>query len=171
MARCVLAYGAYSARIACLKAAGCFAAALLAGACSLTLPFEGGTSGALLTDPDITGSITPRAAKATDLQPGQISPFSPKIDEEDWRRAKSALATALDPQGNGANVGWDNPASGAKGSFAPIGNAFVIKDDICRTFIATVSLKEPDLWFQGSACRITPAEWQIKDFKPWKRPG
>jgi surface antigen len=142
----------------------------LAG-CSLMLPFEGGRSGALQADPTITGSITPASAKANTLPPGQVSPFSPKLDEEDWRRAKAALATALDPQGNGGQVGWDNADSGAKGSFAPIGNAFLAKDDICRAFIAAVSVKEPEQWFQGSACRVTPAEWQIKDVKPWKKLG
>jgi hypothetical protein len=33
------------------------------------------------------------------------------LDPEDSRRAKAALSTALDPQGNGS-LGWDNPASG-----------------------------------------------------------
>ena len=37
------------------------------------------------------------------------------LDAEDWRRAKAALSTALDPQGNGSLVGWDNPDSGNKG--------------------------------------------------------
>jgi surface antigen len=41
------------------------------------------------------------------------------LDAEDWRRAKAALSTALDPQGNGSLVGWDNPDSGNKGSFTP----------------------------------------------------
>jgi surface antigen len=171
VARSVLAYGSQSATLACLKAACGFAAALSLAACSLTSPFESGRSSALQADPDITGSISPAPSRANSLSPGQISLFSPKLDEEDWRRAKAALATALDPQGNGAQVGWDNGESGAKGSFAPIGNAFLAKDDICRAFVAAVSVKEPERWFQGTACRVTPAEWQIKDVKPWKKLG
>jgi surface antigen len=171
VARRVLANGSYSATSACLKTACGFAAALLVAGCSLTLPFEGGRSGGLQSDGEITGSVTQRPLKAETLAPGQVSLFSPKLDEEDWRRAKAALATALDPQGNGGQVRWDNADSGAKGSFAPIGNAFLAKNDICRAFIAAVSVKEPELWFQGSACRITQTEWQIIDAKPWKKLG
>ena len=97
--------------------------------------------------------------------------FSPKIDEEDWRRAKAALATALDPQGNGGNVRWENTESGAKGSFASVGGPFLVKDNICRSFVAMVSVKEPDQWFQGSACRLSPTEWQIRDAQSAKKPG
>jgi surface antigen len=144
--------------------------ALSAAGCSLTMPFESKTT-SLQADPDITGSISPKPPKETGLAPGQVSLFSPKIDEEDWRRAKAALATALDPQGNGGSVRWENADSGAKGSFASVGGPFLIKDDICRTFVAMVSVKEPDQWFQGSACRISPTEWQIKDAQSWKKPG
>jgi surface antigen len=95
---------------------------------------------------------------------------TPLLDAEDARRAQAALATALDPQGNGATVRWDNPDSGAKGSFGAIGNPFLINHDICRMFVATVALKEPDQWLQGSACRIMPGDWRIRDVAPWRKP-
>ena len=60
---------------------------------------------------------------------------------EDWRRAKSALDTALDPQGNGASVAWDNPTSGAKGSFLPLAQPYPKDDGICRPFAAHLALK------------------------------
>jgi surface antigen len=142
------------------------------------MPFERSPASSLAADADITtGSIVPRppkdiaAASGQILPPGQVSPFSPKLDEEDWRRARAAMATALDPQGNGGHVRWDNADSGNKGSFAPVGNPFLIKDEICRSFVAMVSLKEPDQWFQGSACRVTASEWTIKDVTAWKKPG
>jgi surface antigen len=134
------------------------------------MPFESKTA-SLQSDPEMTGSISPKPHKDTGLAPGQVSLFSPKIDEEDWRRARAALATALDPQGNGGSVRWENTESGARGSFASVGGPFLIKDTICRTYVAMVSVKEPDQWFQGSACRISPTEWQIRDAQSWKKPG
>jgi 17 kDa outer membrane surface antigen len=136
------------------------------------MPFERTPASAVAADADMaTGSITPRPPKEVPLPPGQVSPFSPRLDEEDWRRARAAMVTALDPQGNGGHVLWDNGDSGNKGSFAPVGNPFLIKDEICRNFVAMVSLKEPDQWFQGSACRVTASEWAIKDVAATKKPG
>jgi surface antigen len=145
-------------------------AATLLAACSLTMPFED-RSAATLADADITGSITPRAPKPPELAPGQASPFSPKLDDEDWRRQKAALATALDPQGNGATVRWENGASGAKGAFSAGGDAYLVKDEICRAFEGGVTAGEPEQWFQGVACRVSLGEWAIKDVKPGRRPG
>jgi surface antigen len=172
VARRVLAHGRNCATRSLLMAAGCAAAALLSGACSITMPFEK-TSGSLITsDAELsTGSVSPRARKEAALAPGQVSVFSPKLDAEDWRRALAALVTALDPQGNGGHVLWDNGASRNRGSFAPVGNAFVVKDEICRVYVAMVAAGEPEEWFQGTACRISASEWLIKDAKPWKRPG
>jgi len=111
-------------------------------------------------DPDITGSIKPRFA----------SPLSPVLDEEDWRRARAALAVALDPQGNGKAVSWGNPDSGLKGSFTPVGTAFVQKDEICRAFLADLTAGSGQSWLQGSACRSNPDDWSVKDVKPWTKP-
>ncbi len=134
-------------------------------ACSLTLPFEE-RGASLQADPEVTGSITPRPPAAVDA-----SPLVASLDAEDQRRQRAAMATALDPQGSGGIVRWDNPDSGAKGSVSPIGNAFLVQHDICRVFIAAVVEKAREDWFQGTACRVTPGEWRIKDVKPWKRPA
>jgi surface antigen len=138
-------------------------------ACSITMPFET-KSASIVPDEDLTTASIPQRPAATS-QPGQVSPLSPKLDIEDARRAQAALATALDPQGNGATVRWDNPDSGAKGSFGAVGNAFLINHNICRMFVATVAVKEPDQWLQGNACRVSAGEWTIKDVKAWKKPG
>jgi surface antigen len=166
----VVSHGVASARVAFKRCALSALFALMAAGCSLTLPFEDRGS-ALQADPEVTGSIAPRAPREPELQPGQLSPFSPQLDAEDWRRQRAALATALDPQGNGGNVRWDNPDSGARGSFSPVGNAFLIKHDICRIFIASVALKAPEQMFQGSACRNAPGEWLVRDIQPWKKSG
>ncbi len=106
-----------------------------------------------------TGSIKPRDA----------SPLSPVLGQEDWRRAKSAMAVALDIQGNGKPASWDNPDSGIKGIFAPLGAPFVQTDDICRAFSAGISGKTPEQKLEGLACRTGPDEWAIKDVKPVKK--
>src|ERR1700730_5386323 len=63
-------------------------------------------------------------------------PLVRMLNTEDWRRAKAALSTALNPQGNDSVVGWDNPDSGNKGSFAPVGKAYPLNSKICRVFFA-----------------------------------
>jgi len=68
------------------------------------------------------------------------------------RRAKAALSTALDPQGNGSLVGWDNPDSGNKGSFTPVGKPFPLEARICRVFLAEVDCKGDEHAMQGTAC-------------------
>ena len=91
------------------------------------------------------------------------------LDAEDWRRAKAALSTALDPQGNGSLVGWDNPDSGNKGSFTPVGKPFPLETGICRVFLAEVDRKGDEHAIQGTACSDKRGEWTIAEAKPWKR--
>jgi len=130
-------------------------AVALAG-CSMSFPMT-----SLVSDEDVTGSIEPRT----------VSPLSPDLGTEDWRRAKGALAIALDPQGSGAAVSWDNPDTAMKGSFTPVGQPFVKSNEICRAFIATVSGQAGASSLQGTACRPSGGEWAIKDVKPWKKPA
>ena len=134
-----------------------FAAALasLTSACGVTFPMA-----SLFLEAETTSSIT--AVKAT-------SPLSPELSGEDWRRAKGALAVALDPQGNGSSVSWDNPDTDMKGNFAPVGQPFVSSDEICRAFLATLDGHAATSSLQGSACRPSGGEWAIKDVRPFRR--
>ncbi|MBQ0823202.1 hypothetical protein KBI52_23720 [Microvirga sp. HBU67558] len=127
--------------------------ALSTGACS----FSFGLSALDDEGPKSTGAL---AAKA-------VTPLSADLDEEDWRRAKAALAVALDPQGPGTLVSWDNPATGMKGNFTPMGAPFVKNDEICRTFSAHLS-GPSSASLNGTACRPSGGEWAIKDVKPIK---
>ncbi len=149
--------------------AGLVVAAFGLAGCSVLAPFESSPASVIAADDIVTGSIAPKPAGPLSI--AQPSPLSPRLDQEDWRRAQAALATALDPQGNGGAARWENSDNGHKGSFAPVGNAFLIKDDICRTFVASISLGEPEQWLQGTACRVSPAEWTIKTVSAWKRPS
>lgn len=127
--------------------------ALSAGACSFSI----GVVGMDEEEPAATGAITAKPEVT----------LSPELDVEDWRRAKAALGLALDPQGPGTQVSWDNPASGRRGAFDPKGAPFVKNDEVCRMFSAhlggasTASL-------QGMACRPSGGEWAIKEIKPVK---
>ena len=91
------------------------------------------------------------------------------LDVEDLRRAKAALSTALDPQGNGSPVGWDNPESGNKGSFTPVGKPFPLETGFCRVFLAEVDRKGDEHAIQGTACSGKQGEWTIAEAKPWKK--
>ena len=132
--------------------AGCLTALALGG-CSVSMPISpfGKSSD------DVTGSIA------------KSNPLSRALDSEDWRRAKAALSTALDPQGNGETVNWDNPQTGAKGSFVAVAQAYPADDGICRAFISNISAKEAAESLQGTACRDKLGEWTLSNVRPWKR--
>src|SRR5690606_3480045 len=108
-------------------------------------------------EPEVTGSLAPR----------ESIPLSPDLDEEDWRRAKAALAVALDPQGPGTQVSWDNPVSSMKGTFTPTGTPFVKDDEICRAFSATLA-GASTASLLGTACRPSGGEWVVKEIRPTK---
>lgn len=134
-------------------AAGVFLPAMLAG-CAMSFPM------APLFHPGAGDDTTSKIPEAS---------LSSMLDPEDWRRAKAALATALDPQGNGSLVGWDNPDSGAKGSFTPVGKPYPLDAKICRAFLAEVSRKDGAQTLQGTACSDRSGAWSIAEAKPWKK--
>jgi surface antigen len=134
-------------------AIACCLTALALSGCSVSMPLSPfGKNGE-----DVTGSIA------------KSNPLSRALDSEDWRRAKAALSTALDPQGNGETVNWDNPQSGAKGSFVAVAQAYPSEDGICRAFISNISAKEASESLQGTACRDKLGDWTLSDVRPWKR--
>lgn len=83
------------------------------------------------------------------------------LDAEDSRRAMAALATALDPQGSGQKVNWDNPASGARGAFRPTGSPYPLEGRICRAFVADIEAGGDVERLEGAACRDKTAEWSL----------
>lgn len=124
--------------------------ALALGACSWTVPIA-----SLQPDPETTGSIS-RAGAANAVFP---------LDGEDWRRAQSALSLAVDPQGPGLPVNWDNPASKKRGSFVQAGNVALAEKTVCRPFLATIfSNAASPTKLSGQACRVGPGEWSVQSF-------
>jgi surface antigen len=133
-------------------------AAAAQGACSIAMPPSQRGESFVADASDVTGSIR---KPPLELARG--------LDAEDRRRAAAALATALDPQGDGAGVNWDNPRTGAKGGFTPVGAAYPSDGKICRAFVAEVALKETQERLQGTACREKTIEWTLLEVRPWKR--
>jgi len=126
------------------------AIALLASGCSLTMNLTGFSG-----EEETTASIAP-----------QTSVFPVPLDDEDWRRVNAALALAVDPQGAGLPVNWDNPASKKRGSFEQSGALALVGHTLCRPFKAKLvdGLKESQ--HIGQACRMGPGEWAMRDVKP-----
>ncbi|NBS34847.1 MAG: hypothetical protein EBS82_03240 [Methylocystaceae bacterium] len=112
---------------------------------------------------DITGSIARNRAGKPAIK------LSKSLDSEDLRRATAALSTALDPQGSGASVKWENPNSGAKGSFTPSGQAFPVEGKICRAFTGEIYSGQDEEKLEGSACREKSDDWALSDVKLAKK--
>jgi surface antigen len=117
-------------------------------ACAVVTPFGVGV------DNEPTGAI------AQGKGPGALPAA---LDAEDRRRALGALALALDPQGNGATVRWDNPVSKAHGVMTPLGYAYPANDLVCRHFSAEFVTRSGAEAKQGAACRDKNAEWVVSD--------
>ncbi|WP_246733384.1 RT0821/Lpp0805 family surface protein [Methylobacterium sp. BTF04] len=102
-------------------------------------------------DPTSTGSITKRPIT-----------FGADLGAEDWRRAQAALSVALDPQGNGRPVKWDNPESSLRGSVNPTGLPYVSEDEVCRDFLASVIAPDRSRFLRGTGCKPAGGTWELK---------
>ena len=123
----------------CLTVAMMLAPAL--GACSMTFPMA-----SLVNEPEVTAALGPAT-----------SPMAPLVSVDDWALAAPALVKALEPASTSA-VRWESKASGLVGAFEPAGPAYVRNDQVCRAFLATVTLQGNTSRHLGAACR--PAAWQ-----------
>jgi len=110
----------------------------------------------------------PMASMLPDDVTGTISkvPFGGLLDAEDRRREQAALATALDPQGDGSAVHWDNVKSGHKGSLTAVGDAFTQESKVCRAFLADLDSSRT---LQGIACTTAPGVWEMRGAKPFAK--
>lgn len=133
---------------------GAMTVALAAGGCSLSMHLA-----SLQIDPETTASIT-----------RSPSPLDPSLDDEDWRRAQAALSLAVDPQGSGQPVNWDNPATRRKGTFAPAGNLVLVENTVCRAFTASITQSglgpAREARHSGQACRTGPGDWAMRSVQP-----
>lgn len=96
----------------------------------------------------------------------QASVFPVPLDDEDWRRVNAALALAVDPQGAGLPVNWDNPSSKKRGSFEQSGAIAIVGHTLCRPFKARLVDGAKESQHVGQACRTGPGEWAMREVKP-----
>lgn len=120
-------------------------------------------------------SLQPNAAEAGAKEPastGSIArvpaSFGEDLGIEDWRRAHAALGIALDPQGNGKPVKWENPETAMRGSVNPTGLPYVSDDDICRDFLASVVGPTSQRFLRGTGCKASGGEWTLRRLRPTK---
>ncbi len=93
-------------------------------------------------------------------------PFGRMLDEEDRRRETAALATALDPQGDGATVKWANEKSGSRGAVTAVGKAYNAEAKVCRAFVSELRQRASIHKVQGIACAESAGEWKVTESKP-----
>ncbi|MFO1104210.1 MAG: RT0821/Lpp0805 family surface protein [Methylocystis sp.] len=133
----------------------------------------GGLAGCSIAMPTISNSSMWNSDRAASDVTGAIQKPPPQLSHalegEDLRRATAAMSTALDPQGSGASVNWDNPQTGAKGSFTPIGQPYPLEGRICRAFQADIAVKEAQESLQGAACREKTDEWALTEVKHFRK--
>ncbi len=130
-----------------LAASVAAAMAALTSACSVSVPLPA------FVDRAPTGSVT-----------GQPVALWSALDPEDMRRAKAAMAVALDPQGNGEAVAWENPKSGRRGSFAAAAAPYPPQHHICRSFTARLTGRaRADQRIEGAAGRGRDGDWVVAE--------
>lgn len=136
------------------------ASGLLAGCGQPIITFRGGAAepGGAGAEPASTGSIARRPAS-----------FGKDLGDEDWRRAHAALAVALDPQGNGRPVRWDNPDTAMRGSVNPTGLPYVSNDEICRDFLASVITPRASRFVRGTGCKPSGGAWELRRLRAASR--
>ena len=127
-------------------------AMLLSGCSQPLLVFRGEPAATppVAEEPVVTGSIEKRPTS-----------FGSDLGEEDWRRARAALSVALDPQGNGRPVKWDNPETGLHGAVNPTGLPYVADDLICRNFLASVIGPGRSRFVRGTGCKPSGGDWTL----------
>ncbi len=121
------------------------------GGCAMSFPM----ASLLPAEGDVTGSNSP-------------VPFGRILDEEDRRRELAALATALDPQGDGATVKWDNTKSGNRGAITAVGKTYTSDSKVCRAFASELRQDNGSRKLEGTACAVSAGEWKVTDAKPAK---
>jgi surface antigen len=86
------------------------------------------------------------------------------LDPDDWQTAKPAFNQALE-QKSPSPMAWDNPKSGAKGSFIADGEAYPGVSGTCRAFHAEIERDSNGRALEGTACAEKTGVWQVTQIK------
>jgi len=114
------------------------------------------------SDVDRTGSVGRPGGQAGRAADAAQPP------EADLAYARAAAAAALARGAKDNSVPWQNPNTGAGGNITPLAASDTEGGFPCRDFLASYVHGESQTWLQGSACRTSRGEWEIKNLKPLK---
>ena len=115
-------------------------------------------------DPDAeltTGSIKRTSVAAT--------PSTGLPPDADLAYARAAVTHLLDAGKDTTSVPWENPKTGARGMVTPIASTYQEAGVTCRDFLASYLRDKTEAWLQGEACLVKKGQWEVKNFRPWKR--
>jgi len=83
------------------------------------------------------------------------------VDKVDCQRARAAYQQALQPATpTGHAIQWNDPRSGASGSFTPTGEPAAAPDGYCRDFSQTITINGELKQGVGRACRQPDGTWR-----------
>jgi surface antigen len=114
------------------------------------------------SDMDQTGSISRPRGEAE--RPADAS----QPPEADLAYARAAAAQMLARVAKDNSVPWQNPNTGAGGNITPLAASYTEGGVPCRDFLASYMRGGSQAWLQGSACRTSRGEWQVKSLKALK---
>jgi surface antigen len=114
------------------------------------------------SDAEPTGSISPPSAERTERA------SAAQLSEVDLAYARAAAVDVLARGGKDNNVPWRNPQTGVGGNITPLAASHSEAGLPCRDFLASYMRAGSQAWLQGSACRTSSGEWEVKSLKPLK---
>ncbi|WP_420847280.1 RT0821/Lpp0805 family surface protein [Methylobacterium organophilum] len=130
-----------------------------------------GCSGPILTFRSEAAATVPEEPTTTGSLTRPELTFGKDLGVEDWRRAHAALSVALDPQGNGRPVKWENPETAMRGSVNPTGLPYVSNDEVCRDFLASVIGESTSRFVRGTGCKPSGSAWELRRLRTAKGEG
>jgi surface antigen len=86
--------------------------------------------------------------------------------EADLAYARAAVADVLGHPGRDGTVPWQNPQTGAGGNILPLASSRGEGGGQCRDFLASYVSGGSQTWLEGSACRGSRGEWEVKNLRP-----
>ena len=113
----------------------------------------------------MTGSVSRPPAQAA---PTAAAAELAEPAEADLAYARAAAADAIGRGAKGNSVPWRNPQTGAGGNIMPLAASHQDGALSCRDFLASYVRGQSQTWLQGSACRTSRGEWEVKSLKPLK---
>jgi surface antigen len=82
-----------------------------------------------------------------------------QLDERDRLLAEQAYYRAMEDGQSGAEIPWENPDSGRRGTFVP-GRPYMSGAQHCRTYTHTIYIDGRPEMMRGTACRQPNGTWQ-----------